>query len=269
MCNISRCLLLSSHIKETSHLATWPEGYLLFCSLLLRRDHVVTFVFLHRAQHANAHLVGAAEQLQAFLMLRTDLPVQMADFIDQLVPLKGGRLIVGLEMLLAVGGQTHKAGLDGFVLLTNTDVAANILRSRIVVIGGRWWRRKRLAVALKGGMACASSFSPTSSSNNTSTYASWCGPLAVGDPALWAEVRACVVGMIPVGLQANWAKDVATRDGHGIPEVLLAQVAGLLTGWHGDDLEAGSCALQWQQCAASVCQGSAKVSPRVLQAEVI
>lgn len=130
-----------------------PEAYLLLRSLLLRRHHVVTFVFLHRAQHADAHLVGAAEQLQAFLMLRADLPVQVTDFVHQLVPLEGGRLVVGLEVLLAVGGQTHEAALDGFVLLAHADVAADVVGSRVVVVGGRRRRWKGLAAALEGGMA--------------------------------------------------------------------------------------------------------------------
>lgn len=143
----------TSNIEESAHLAPRPEAYLLLRSLLLGRDHVVTFVFLHRAQHANAHLVGAAEQLQTLLMLRADLSVQVTDLIHQLVPLEGGRLVVGLEMLLAVGGQTHEAGLDGFVPLANADVAADVLGSRVVVIGGRRWGRKGLAVALEGGMA--------------------------------------------------------------------------------------------------------------------
>lgn len=130
-----------------------PEAYLLLRSLLLRRHHVVTFVFLHRAQHADAHLVGAAEQLQAFLMLRADLPVQVTDFVHQLVPLEGGGLVVGLEVLLAVGGQTHEAALDGFVLLAYADVAADVVGSRVVVVGGRRRRWKGLAVALEGGMA--------------------------------------------------------------------------------------------------------------------
>lgn len=77
-------------------------------------------------------------------------------------------------------------------------------------------------------MARASSFSTAISSTSTPSYASRRGPLAVGDPALWAEVRARVVGMVPVGLQANGAEDVAAWDGHGIPEVFLAQVAGVL-----------------------------------------
>lgn len=86
-------------------------------------------------------------------MLRADLPVQVTDFIDQFVPLKGSRLIVGLEMLLAVGGQTHETSFDSFVLLANADVTADILRSSEVVIRGRWWRRKGLAVAWEGRVA--------------------------------------------------------------------------------------------------------------------
>lgn len=70
--------------------------YLLFRSFLLSRHHVVTFVFFHRTQHTDTHLVSATEQLQTLLMLGTDLSVQVADFIHQLVPLKSGGLKVGL-----------------------------------------------------------------------------------------------------------------------------------------------------------------------------
>ncbi len=118
-------------------------------------------------------------------------------------------------MLLTVGGQTHQAGLDGFVLLANADVATYILGSGVVVVRGRRWRWKGFGVALDGGVPGASD-------------ASRGGPLVVGDPALWAEVRARVVSMVPVCLQANGAEDVATWDGHGIPEVFLTQVAVVL-----------------------------------------
>lgn len=120
-------------------------------------------------------------------------------------------------MFLTVGGQTHEAGLDGFVLLADADVTTYILWSCIVVVRGRRRRWKGLAVALDGGVPGAS-------------YASWGGPLVVGDPALWAQVRACVVSMVPVRLQANRAEDVATWDRHGIPEVFLTKVAVVLFG---------------------------------------
>lgn len=175
----------------------------------------MTFVLLDRTQHTDTHLVGATEQLQALLMLGTDLSVQVADFVHQFVPLESGRLVVGLEMLLAVGRQAHQAGLDGFVLLAHADITAHVLGSCVVVVGGRRRRREGLAAALEGGVARAS-------------HAPGCGSLAVADPALRAEVGACVVGMIPVGLQADGAEDVSTRDGHGIPEVFLTQVAVLV-----------------------------------------
>lgn len=120
-------------------------------------------------------------------------------------------------MLLAVRGQTHQAGLHGFVLLSNADVTTYILGSRVVVVRGRRGRWEGLAVALDGGLARAS-------------HASRGGPLVVGDPALRAHVRACLVGMVPVGLQAHGAEDVATWDGHGVPEVLLTEVAVFLFG---------------------------------------
>lgn len=95
----------------------------------------MSFVFFHRAEYTYTHLVSATEQLQTLLMLGTNLSVQVAYFIHQLVPFKSDRLIVGLEMLLAVGGQTHQAGLDSFVLLANADVTAYILGSCVIVVG--------------------------------------------------------------------------------------------------------------------------------------
>lgn len=172
-------------------------------------------MFFHRTQHTDTHLIGAAEQLQAFLMLWADLPVQVADLINQFVPFESGRLKVRFKMLLAVRGQAHQAGLDGFVLLANADVAADILGSGIVVVRRRRWRWKGLRVALDGGMP-GSSYAPRS------------GPLVVSHPTLGAEVLAGVVRMVPVGLQADGAEDVSTGDGHRISEIFLTEVAAVL-----------------------------------------
>lgn len=120
---------------------------LFLCPLLLRRHHVMAFVLFDRAQDTDAHLISAAEQLQTLLMLRTDLSVQMADFIHQLVPLKSCRLKVRLQVLLTVGSQAHQTGLDGFVLLANADVAANVLWSCIVVVRRRRRRWKGFRIA--------------------------------------------------------------------------------------------------------------------------
>lgn len=108
-------------------------------------------------------------------MLGTDLSVQVADFIHQLVPFKRGRLKMGLQMFLTVGSETHEAGLDGFVLLADAHVTAYILGSCVVVVRRRRWRWKGFTVALDGGVPGAS-------------QASRCRPLVVGDPTLWAEV---------------------------------------------------------------------------------
>lgn len=45
-------------------------------------------VFPDGAQHTDAHLVRATEQLQAFLVLGADLPVQVARLIHKLMPLE-------------------------------------------------------------------------------------------------------------------------------------------------------------------------------------
>lgn len=76
--------------------------YLHLGSLLLSGHHVVALVLLDCAQHADAHLVSAAVELQPLLMLWADLAVQVADFVHQLVSLEGGVLMVGLQVLLTV-----------------------------------------------------------------------------------------------------------------------------------------------------------------------
>lgn len=228
--------------------STW--SHLFLGPLLLSGHHVVTFMFFHGAEHANAHLVCPTKQLQTLLVLGADLPVQVTDFVHQLVPFEGGRFIVGLQVLLAVGGQAHQAGLDGLVLLPDADVAAYVLGSGVVVIRGGRRRREGLGGAWGRGISGAS-------------QAAWGGPLVVGDPALGALVGAGVVSVVPVCLQANGAQDVSTRDGHGVPEVLLAQVAGILVG-HGGGRPVG---VLWRRCVSStsrvVTVKCDKVIPRV------
>lgn len=146
----------------------------------------MAFVFFHCTQHTDTHLVSATEQLQTLLMLRADLPVQVADFIHQLVPLKSGRLVVRLQVLLAVGRQTHQAGLDGFELLADADVAAYVLGSGVVVVRGRRWRRKGVGVGVGIGVALERG-APGAPGAPGAFHAPWSGSLVVGDPAIWAE----------------------------------------------------------------------------------
>lgn len=60
--------------------------------------------------------------------------------------------------------------------------------------------------------------------------APWSGPLVIRDPALGAHVGTGVVGVVPVGLQADGTEVVATGNGHRVPQVLLAQVTNILVG---------------------------------------
>ena len=94
----------------------------------------MTLVLFHRTQHTDTHLISATKQLQTFLMLWADLPIQVADFVHQFVPFKSGRLVMRLEVLLAVRSQTHQAGFDGFMLSANAHVTTHILGSSVVVV---------------------------------------------------------------------------------------------------------------------------------------
>lgn len=47
--------------------------------------------------------------------------------------------------------------------------------------------------------------------------------------------------MVPVCLQANGAEDVATWDGHRVPEVFLTQVAAVLIRRHGENWSTVLC----------------------------
>lgn len=158
-----------------------------------------------RAQHAYTHLVRATEQLQAFLVLGTDLPVQVARLIHQLVPLEGGRLVVWLDVCLAVVGQAHEAGLDGLLAVAHAEIAEGLP----VQVGERGELGKLPArfhvyvgqVALEGG--------------------SW----REGCAALGAVVYPYVVKLVPVDLDAIQAVGVTTGDGDGVSEHVHAQWA--------------------------------------------
>ena len=206
------------------------RSYLLLSPLLLGRHHVVALVLLDGAQNADAHLVRLAEELQALLMLGADLPVQVADLVHQLVPLEGGRLVVGLQVLVAVRRQAHEARLDCLVLLAHADVAAHVLGPRVTAIATTT-TIATTSIIVRGRRRGREGFGGRSRGQGgvaRAADAARRGPLVVGDPALGAEEGAGRVGVVPVGLQADGAEDVSTRDGHGVPEGLLTQVAAVL-----------------------------------------
>ena len=64
------------------------------------------------AEHAHARLILLAEQLQEPLVLRAHPVRHVGDGLNQLVLGEPGR--VRLQVLLAVGRQTHQAGFERF-----------------------------------------------------------------------------------------------------------------------------------------------------------
>lgn len=175
----------------------------------------MALVLLHSAQHTDTHLVCATVELQAFLVLWADLPVQMSNLIHQLVSFEGCRLIVRFQVFLTVRCQAHQARLNSFELLPDADVACHIPGAGVVVVRrrGSWRRGLRKLLGRRTARR---------------HQAAWCRPLVVADPALWAQVLACVVSVVPVGLEADGTEEMTTWNRHGVPQILFAEVADVL-----------------------------------------
>lgn len=188
-------------------------SYLLLAPLCLRRHDVVAPVFTDCADSADTHLVRSAEQLQGLLVLRADLPVQVPQLVHQLVPFERGRLVVRLQVLLAVGRQTVKAGLDGLQLLTHAEVAGDVARSGVDAVLGCVGVQVKAALLDLLGHHAESGVGPQH------------GPLGEGDFTLRTDVYPRVVSFVPVAADAVHAETVATRDRHGVPEKAEAQGA--------------------------------------------
>lgn len=94
-------------------------------------------VLADSTEGANTHLVSTTEQLQALLVLRADLTVQVSQLIHQLVPLEGGRLVVGLQVLFTIRSKAVEAGLDCLELLSSAEVTGNVPRPSAASITGR------------------------------------------------------------------------------------------------------------------------------------
>lgn len=160
-------------------------------------------VLFDSTQHADTHLVRATEELQAFLVLGADLPVQVARLIHQLVSLEGGRLVVWLDVRFAVVGQAHEARLHGLVATTNAEVAEGFPL--------HVWERGELRelaprlVAYIGQIA--------------SQHGPWCE----GGVALRAAVHTRVVKLVPVDLDALQTVGVTTGDGDRVSQRIHTQ----------------------------------------------
>lgn len=158
------------------------------------------------AQHADAHLVGATEQLQAFLVMGADLPVQVTGLVHQLVSLEGGGLVMRLDVGFAVVGQAHQARLDRFTAPAHAEITVGLA----VHVGDR---REPGQLAVHVGQV-----------------ASQHGPRREGGVALRAAVHPQVVQLVPVDLDAFQAEGIATRNGDRIPQSISTQGAVKLRG---------------------------------------
>lgn len=197
-----------------------PEGrfskiawtHLLFDALLFSRCNVVTPVLSDRTQHTDAHLVGAAEQLQALLMLRADLPVQVTRLIHQLVSFEGGGLVVRLDVGLAVVGEAHQARLDGLAAPANAEVAEGLA---VHVGEGRELRKMAPGLVVYVGQVAPQH-----------------GPRSEAGTALRAVVHPHVVKLVPVDLDALQAVGVTAGDGDGVSySVRTQETEGIWWQW--------------------------------------
>jgi hypothetical protein len=64
----------------------------------------MAFMFIHGTQITDTLLVGPAENLQQFVMMRADIVLQLCGGFDQLVLHQWSYIIMRLEMSLTVRG---------------------------------------------------------------------------------------------------------------------------------------------------------------------
>lgn len=181
----------------------------------------MTLVLTDGADSTDTHLISTAKELQALLVLRADLSVQVPQLIHQFVSLKGSRLIVGFQVFLTVRGQAVEAGLDSFELLSRAEVTSHVCQSSKAPIA---WRHQvevqtcLLDLLSHFGEGCIGSEH---------------GSLGESDSALRTDVNPSVVSLIPVATNAVHTEAVATGDSHWVPQETCAQVATEVIWGHG------------------------------------
>lgn len=88
------------------------------------------------ALHTEKFLVTSTEQLQELLVPPTHPALQHRHRFNQLVSFQRANSQVGLQVALAVRGQTHQTGPQGLRLLPHTHVTADGLPRRTVLPSG-------------------------------------------------------------------------------------------------------------------------------------
>lgn len=164
------------------------------------------FVLADSTEGTNTHLVRTTEQLQALLVLRADFTVQVPQYVHQLVPLERGRLVVRLQVFLAVRGEAVEARLDSLEFFTSAVVASDVSVAGVAsVAGGHQIEVQACLLDLLGNFG-------------EGGVGSQHGSLGERDPTLRAYVDACVVSFVPVSANTVHAEAVAAWNRHRVPQ---------------------------------------------------
>lgn len=174
---------------------------LYFC---LSQHRVVPFVLICQTQVADALLVGAAVNLQQPVVSGTNSLLEFFGGRHQLVFLERSRLVVRLDMEVAVRGQTHQTGLDSFAFPPGADVALHIVGLRKALT----YLRRR--VILESGLF---EFLHHVGQHGVPGEHR---PRVEGLPTLRADEDPQVVVLVPVALDTVGAVAVSTGDGDRI-----------------------------------------------------
>ena len=161
----------------------------------------MAFVFFHGAQGTDALLIVTAEKLPRLVVAKTDVLLKLSGGFDQLVFLKGRRLIVRLEVSVTVRDQTLKTSLHSFQFSPSAEITANISRSSIALI-----RRKILESGLLHALHHLSQQVVFLQNR------SW----DEGVSALWTAECPSLIILTPVSLNTATAVVVSTGNTHWI-----------------------------------------------------
>lgn len=107
--------------------------YLFLCAFHSCWHCIVTFMVVHHTQKTYALLIISTIHLQIFVVMRTDLLLQVHGGVDQLVFLQCRRLVVCLKVVLTVRCQTNQTTLHSFLFDTCTEITGYITWHAVVV----------------------------------------------------------------------------------------------------------------------------------------
>lgn len=197
-------------IPDFPHTAASGWTYLPLLYLRLSQNRVVSSVLVCQTQVADAPLVRAAVNLQQLVVSGTNRLVEVFGSRNQLVLLERGRLVVGLDVEVAVRGQTHQARPDSFVFPPGADVALHVVDLR----EARTHRRRRVIME-------SSLLEPLHHVGQHGVSGEH-RPRVEGLPTLRADEDSQVVVLVPVVLDTVGAVAVAAGDGHRVLEHVQA-----------------------------------------------